>query len=133
MLRLLEKSDNQAEHEKELQYLVLELKCRETEYVSRLKAITPPEQWLAVREILLADATHPAERMQLYHFEGMYGELLAELHLCPYLGNFQIYGEDLRKWDPERTLKPYAEILKMEMDGLATASSTAMLPPIWKS
>ena len=87
-----------------------------TEFVSRLKAITPPESWAAVFEKLLADAKHPADRMQLYHFNGIYNELFAELSRYPYLGTFQSYEEDLRAWDSERTLKLYAEILKREMD-----------------
>ena len=116
LLRLLEKAGEQAEYEAELRHLVLGLKCREMEYVSRLKAITPPEQWNTVFETLLADAAHPTERMKLYHLNGMYSELFAELSRYPYIGIFQSYEEDLRKRNPERTLKLYTEILKREMD-----------------
>ena len=116
LLGLLEKAGEQAEYETELRYLVLKLNCQETEFVSRLKAITPPESWAAVFEKLLADAKRPADRMQLYHFNGIYNELFAELSRYPYLGTFQSYEEDLRTWDSERTLKLYAEILKREMD-----------------
>ena len=108
LLGLLEKAGEQAEYETELRYLVLKLKCQETEFVSRLKAITPPESWAAVFEKLLADAKRPADRMQLYHFNGIYNELFAELSRYPYLGTFQSYEEDLRTWDSERTLKLYA-------------------------
>ena len=62
LLRLLEKTGKQAEYETELRYLVLELKNQETEYVSRLKQITPPEQWPTAFETLLADAKHPSRR-----------------------------------------------------------------------
>lgn len=116
LLRLLEKSEDRAEYEKELRYLVLELKCQETEFVSRLKKIIPVEQWPAVFEILLGDAKRPVDRMQLYHLDGMYSELFAELSRYPYLGNFQSYEADLRKWDTDRTLTLYTEILKREMD-----------------
>lgn len=116
LLGLLEKAGEQAEYETELRYLVLELKCQETEFVSRLKAITPPEQWNSVFATLLEDAKRPADRMQLYHFNGMYSELFTELTRYPYVGMLQTYEEDLRKWDSERTLKLYAEILKREMD-----------------
>ena len=95
---------------------MLKLNCQETEFVSRLKAITPPESRAAVFEKLLADANRPADRMQLYHFNGIYNKLFAELSRYPYLGTFQSYEEDLRTWDSERTLKLYAEILKREMD-----------------
>lgn len=116
LLGLLEKAEEQVEYESELRYLVLELKCQETEFVSRLKAITPPANWAAVFKKLLADAKRPADRMQLYHFNGMYRELFAELSRYPYLGTFQSFEEDLRKWDSERTLKLYTGILKIEMD-----------------
>lgn len=116
LLGLLEKAGEQAEYETELRYLVLERKCQETEFVSRLKAITPSENWAAVFEKLLADAKRPADRMQLYHFNGMYSELFAELCRYPNIGVFQNYEEDLRRWDSERTLKLYTEILKCEMD-----------------
>lgn len=116
LLGLLEKAGEQAEYESELRYLVMELKCQETEFVSRLKEITPPENWDAVFEKLLADANRPADRMRLYHFNGMYSELYTELTRHPYIGTFQSYEEDLRKWDSERTLKLYTEILKGEMD-----------------
>ena len=116
LLGLLERAGEQAEYETELRYLVLELKCRETEFVFRLKAITPPENWVAVFQKLLADAKRPVDRMQLYHLNGMYSELFTELTRYPYVGMFQNYEEDLRKWDLERTLKLYAEILKREMD-----------------
>ena len=56
------------------------------------------------------------DRMELYHLNGMHSELFAELSRYPYLGSFQSYEEDLRKWDSERTLKLYTEILKREMD-----------------
>ena len=116
LLGLLEKAGEQAKYEMELRYLVLELNCRETEFVSRLKAITPPESWAAVFQKLLADAKRPADRMELYHLDGMYSELHAELSRYSYIGLFQNYEEDLRRWDSERTLKLYAEILKWEMD-----------------
>ena len=116
LLGLLEKAGEQAEYEIELRYLVLELKCRETEFVVRLKKITPIEQWPTVFGILLADAKRPADRMELYHLNGMYSELHAELSRYSYIGLFQNYEEDLRRWDSERTLKLYAEILKWEMD-----------------
>ena len=116
LLGLLEKAGEQAKYETELRYLVLELKCQETEFVSRLKAITPLEKWAAVFEKLLADAKRPADRMQLYHLNGMYSELFTELTRYLYVGMFQNYEEDLRKWDSERTLKLYTEILKREMD-----------------
>lgn len=96
--------------------MVLELKCQDTEFVSRLKAITPLENWAAVFEKLLADAKRPADRMQLYHFNGMYSELFSELSRYPYIGTFQSYEEDLRRWNTDRTLRLYTEILKCEMD-----------------
>lgn len=116
LLGLLEKAGEQAKYKTELHYLVLELKCQETEFVSRLKKITPPENWAAVFEKLLADAKRPVDRMQLYHFNGMYSELFTELMRYPYIATFQNYEEDLHKWDSERTLKLYTEILKREMD-----------------
>ncbi len=116
LLGLLEKAGEQAEYEKELRYLVLELKYQEMEFVSRLKAITPPEKWPAVFEILLTDAKRPSKRMQLYHFEGMHTELFTELCQYPSFGDFLSYEKDLRQWDPERTLRLYTELLKQEMD-----------------
>ncbi len=116
LLRLLNKTGNQEAYENELRYLVLNLKCQETEYLSRLKQITPATQWPGVFERLLADAKHPAGRMQLYHFEGMYAELFTELTKHPYFSSFQSYEEDLRGWNPEQTLKLYVELLKREMD-----------------
>lgn len=116
MLGLLEKAGEQAEYEKELQYLVLELKCQETEFVSRLKTITPPEKWPAVFEILLADAKYSSGRMRLYHFERMYTELFTELCQYPSFSDFLSYEQDLQQWDPERTLRLYTELLKQEMD-----------------
>ena len=116
LLGLLEKAGEHEQYEYELRYLVLELKCQETEFVSRLKAITPLESWAAVFQKLLADAKRPADRMELYHLNGMYSELHAELSRYSYIGLFQNYEEDLRRWDSERTLKLYAEILKWEMD-----------------
>ena len=116
MLCLLEKSGQQAEYETELRHLVLELKCQDIEYVSMLKKTTPSEQWLAVFEMLLADAKLPSKRMRLYHFEGMYTELFAELCQHPSFSDFMSYEPDLRQWDPERTLMLYTELLKREMD-----------------
>ena len=116
LLGLLEKAGEQAEYEKELRYLVLELKCQEREYLSRLKAITPPEQWATVFESLMADAKHPSDKMALYHFEGMVDELFSELCQHPSLGRFQCYEAELREWDPVRTRTYYVEILKREMD-----------------
>ena len=116
LLGLLKKAGEQAEYEAELRYLVLELKCRETEFVSRLKAITPPDQWNSVFTTLLTDAKRPVDRMQLYHFNGLYSELFTELAQYPYIATFRSYEEDLLKWDSERTLKLYTEILKWEMD-----------------
>lgn len=116
LLRLLEKSGEQAQYQNELRYLVMDLKCQDTEYVSRLKKGTPPQQWPGIFETMLTDAMHPSGRMRLYHFEGMYAELFTELTQHPYFGDFQNYEEDLRKWNPERTLKLYTELLKREMD-----------------
>lgn len=116
LLGLLEKAGEQAEYEMELRYLVLELKCQETEFVSRLKAITPPESWAAVFQKLLADAKRPADRMELYHFDGMYSELFAELSRYPDVGIFQSHEQTLRQWNSGQTLKLYTEILKIEMD-----------------
>lgn len=116
LLTLLEKAGEQTEYETELRYLVMELKCQETEFVSRLKKITQPEQWPAMFEILLADAKRPVDRMQLYHLNEMYRELFAELSRYPYIGTFQSYEEALRHWDTEQTRKLYVEILKIEMD-----------------
>lgn len=116
LLGLLEKAGEHEQYECELRYLVLELKCQDTEFVSRLKAITPLENWAAVFETLLADAKRPADRMQLYHFNGMYSELFSELSRYPYIGTFQSYEEDLRRWNTDRTLRLYTEILKCEMD-----------------
>lgn len=116
LLRLLEKSENSKEYEKELRYLVLELKCQETEYISQLKEITVAEQWPNVFQRLLEEARYPIDRMQLYHFEGMYRELFAELCQYPNFSVFQRYEEELQNWDPDRTLQLYTEILKVEMD-----------------
>lgn len=116
LLGLLEKAGEQVEYETELRYLVLELKCQETEFVSRLKKITPTAQWPAVCEILLTNAKRPADRMELYHLEGMYAELLTELSRHPYIDTFQIYEESLNQWNSEQTLRLYTEILKAEMD-----------------
>ncbi len=116
LLRLLEKAGKQAEYETELRYLVLKLKCQETEYLSRLKEITPPEQWPDLFETLLADARHPAGRMALYHFEGMMDELFVELCQYPSFSSFISYESELRNWNSQRTLTYYMEILKREMD-----------------
>lgn len=116
LLGLLEKAGEREKYERELHYLVMELKCQETEYVSRLKEITLPEQWPAVFEILLADAKRPVDRMQLYQLEGMCRELYEELCRYPYAVTFQSYEETLRHWNSEQTLKLYIEILKIEMD-----------------
>lgn len=113
---VLEKAGEQAQYEAELRHLVLELKCQETEYVVRLKQITSPERWPAVFESILADAKRPADRMQLYHLDGLYSELFAELSRYPYIGTFKSYEETLRKWNSEQTRKLYIEILKIEMD-----------------
>lgn len=95
---------------------MLKLKCQEAEYVFRLKKITPAEQWPIVFEVLLADAKRPADCIQLYHLDGMYSELFAELSRYPYIGTFQSYEEDLRMWDMDRTLKRHTEVLKIEID-----------------
>lgn len=116
LLGLLEKAGEQERYESELRYLVLELNCLETELVSRLKKITPPEKWVAVFEKLLTNAKRPVDRMQLYHLNGMYSELFTELNRYPYLGSFLSYEEDLRRWDMALTRKLYIEILKREMD-----------------
>lgn len=116
LLGLLEKAGEKEQYESELRYLVLELKCGETEYVSRLKAITTLEQWPVVFEILLADAKRPADRMQLYHLEEMYSELFTELSWYPSIGMFGCYEDTLRSWDCEKTRKLYAETLKCEME-----------------
>lgn len=116
LLRLLEKAGDQVEYEKELRHLVLERKWQEREYVSRLKTITPPEQWVAVFKTLMADAKHPSDRMALYHLEGMLDELFTELCQHPSFGSFQSYEAELRKWDSTRTRTYYVEILKREMD-----------------
>ena len=116
LLRLLEKAGDQAEYEKELGHLVLERKCQEREYVSRLKIITPPDQWPVVFETLMADAKHPSDRRVLYHLEGMMEELFAELCQHPSFGSLQCYAAELRAWDSVRTRTYYVEILKQEMD-----------------
>lgn len=115
LLRLMEKSGNQAGYETEIRYLVLEQKCQEKEYISQLKRVTPTEQWPVVFQRLLEDAKRPADRMQLYHFDGMYRELFVELRQNPYLLDFQSCEEELRNWDSDRTLQLYTEILKAEM------------------
>lgn len=116
LLGLLEKAGEQAEYKKELRHLVLERKCQEREYVSQLKTITPPEQWAAIFESLMADAKRPSDRMALYHFEGMLDELFAELCRHPSFSSFQCYAAELREWDSPRTRTYYVEILKQEMD-----------------
>lgn len=116
LLGLLEKAGERAEYEKELRHLVLERKCQEREYVSQLKTITPPEQWVAIFESLMADAKRPSDRMALYHFEGMLDELFAELCQHPSFVSFQCYEAELREWNPERARTYYVEILKREMD-----------------
>lgn len=116
LLGLLEKAGEQEQYGTELRYLVLELKCQETEFVSRLKKITSAEQWPAVFAILLTNAKRPSDRMQLYHLDGMYSELFAEVSRYPYIGNFQNYEETLREWNCEKTLKLYIEVLKCEME-----------------
>ena len=116
LLRLLEKVGNQEQYEEELQYLVLARGCHETEYLSRLKNLTPQEQWRGMFAAMLADAARPPERMHLYHFEGMYDLLFKELTQYPSFGHFNSYEQSLREWDPERTLQLYIEVLKQEMD-----------------
>ena len=116
LLGLLEKAGEQAEYEKELRHLVLDRKCQEREYVSQLKTITPPEQWSAIFESLMADAKRSSDRMALYHFEGMMEELFAELCRHPSFGSFQCYAAELREWNPAWTRTYYVEILKREMD-----------------
>lgn len=120
LLRLLEKSEDRDGYEKEFRYLMLKLNCREEEYVSRLKNITPAQQWPGVFETLLEGTKWPGDRMRLYHLEGSYSELFTELGRYPSLDSFQIYEEVLRKWNPQRTLQLYTEILKTEM-GRASA------------
>lgn len=115
LLRLMEKSGDQEGYEKELRYLVLKLQYQDVEFVSQLKKITPAEQWPAVFETLLEDAKWPGDRMRLYHFEENYSGLFTELCRYPSLDNFQKYADDLRKWDLQRTLQLYTEILKVEM------------------
>lgn len=116
LLRLLEKAGEQVQYEKELRYLVLELRCQETEYLSRLKSCTPPEQWIGMFAAMLADAKRPTERMHLYHFEGTYDLLFKELAQYPHFGSFHGYEQSLRAWNPERSLELYIEVLKREMD-----------------
>lgn len=116
LLGLLEKAGEQAECENELRHLVLERKCQEREYVSQLKTITPPEQWAAIFESLMADAKRPSDRMALYHLEGMLDELFTELCQHPSFGSFKSYEAELREWNPARTRTYYVEILKREMD-----------------
>ena len=116
LLRLLEKVGKQDEYETELRHLVLKLKCHEPKYLSRLKEITPQEQWPAMFETLLADAKYPSGRMALYHFEGMLTELFEELCQHPSFSSFTGYEAELRIWNPQRTLSYYTEILKREMD-----------------
>lgn len=116
LLRLLEKAGKQEEYETELRYLVLKRKCQEPEYLTRLKQITPPEQWSKLFEQLLADASIPAAKMGLYHFEGMYPELFEELCQYPSFVDFLSYEGELRVWNPDRTLTYYTEILKREME-----------------
>ena len=84
--------------------------------MSGLNTITPPEQWAAIFESLMADAKRPSDRMALYHFEGMLDELFAELCQHPSFSSFQCYAAELREWDPPRTRTYYVEILKQEMD-----------------
>lgn len=116
LIRLYEKAGDQVRYEKELRYLVLELGCRETKYMTQLKHCTPPEEWSGMFAAMLADAAQPGDRMHLYHFEGMVDLLFKELTAYPYFGHFHCYEEPLRAWDPERTLKLYVESLKREMD-----------------
>lgn len=116
LLRLLERAGKQDGYETELRHLVLKLKCHETEYLSRLKEITPQEQWQTVFKTLLADAKYPSGRMELYHFEGMLTELFEELCQNPSFSSFTSYEAELRDWNPQRTLTYYVEILKREMD-----------------
>lgn len=52
----------------------------------------------------------------IYHLDGMYSELFAELSRYPDVGIFQSYEETLRQWNSGQTLKLYTEILKIEMD-----------------
>ena len=116
LLRLYERAGERTEFEQEMQYLVLELKCQELEYLSSLKNMTPPEQWPAVFVQMLSDAKQPSDRMNLYHFEGMHTELFTELCQHPSFGAFLNYEEELRGWNPDRTRTYYTEILKREMD-----------------
>lgn len=116
LLRLYEKAGDQVRYEKELRYLVLERGCQETDYLSRLKNCTPPEEWGGMFAAILAEAKRPFERMHLYHFEAMYDALVEELTQYPYLENFRTYEPSLREWDSERTLKLYVDALKFEMD-----------------
>lgn len=116
LIRLHEKAGDQVQYEKELRYLVLELGCRETKYLTQLKHFAPPEEWSGMFAAMLADAAQPGDRMHLYHFEGMVDLLFKELTAYPYFGHFHSYEEPLRAWDPERTLKLYVEALKREMD-----------------
>lgn len=116
----MEKSEDRDGYEKKLRYLVLKLNCQEGEYISRLKNITPAQQWPGVFETFLEGTKWPADRMRLYYPEGSYRELFTELSRYPSLDSFQSYEEVLRKWDPQRTLQLYVEILKTEM-GRASA------------
>lgn len=116
LLRLLEKAGNREQYEKELRYLVLNLGCRETKYLTQLKYCTLPEEWSGMFAAMLAEAQQPSDRMYLYHFEGMIDLLFKELTVYPYLGHFHSYEASLRAWDPERTRKLYTEALKREMD-----------------
>ena len=116
LLGLLEKAGEQADYEKELRYLVLELNCQEKLYLSQLKKLAPPEQWAASFQTLLANAERPVERMALYHFEGMFEELFTELCQHPSFVSFQCYEAALREWDPQRTLTYFTESLKREME-----------------
>lgn len=88
---------NEAMYENELRYLVLDLKCRDTEYVSRLKQVIPSEQ----RPLCVPSATgeHEASRWAdvALLFRGTAYGTVHGAGAISILWRFPDYEEDLRR------------------------------------
>lgn len=117
LLLLLEKAGEQARYETELKGLVLGLRCRERDYLLRLKAITSDREWKSIFRSLVKRTSDPSRRMELYYLDEKYDLLIDELENAPPTSpDFWRYEAELREWDVGWTLGFYVEKLKREME-----------------
>ena len=107
IIEILRQQGCSEELRNELRGYVTERTQNSLSYVNELKDLTPPEEWEALREVLLDSPGMRSARGELMLVEGMYRRLLDDLIQTQNVWQMDRYAPELRKLFPAELLDFY--------------------------